>query len=569
MTNLFRATRAYLKAIRNGANPTHAQRTELMRRVEVFCGHTGLSTLGVTTSIADIATRHAAGCETCSRCLAPIPSSRLTRFRGLRVGATGYCRWCSDAMLSEDYSGAMILSSAARVVYNTYQELQRGIGGSYYHVDDCSPSWWRVECDAYIRNYAHEGVAHAETARAEPPRPRAALNVRGYHGTSDLTVLQSDDWTRKAKAWTAGHEFHMGFELEMYPPPGKTREQFAGEILALSGGIGGPALRGFEQDGSLVEGDGLEMVTQPRSLPAHREWVLGKFPRNTGARSHNTTTCGMHVHVSRAALSTRHQANMLRFACMPTMQDMLNKISRRTANNYCHRAPWRHLSSITKNNYGERCFAQSTTFGHMRYVDSPEYRAYARSPAAWITDNPGKPAPLRVRHLDPSSRDPRYHLGHDHGAVDFSHDDTVEIRMFKGTMKNETIVATLEFVWMMVMFTRDNPAKADASYSPKMFLEFVNLPENAADTKFLRPYLRQVGVEHVVKYGNGRRNKKLCIEARIPRAPTPGKVHVDKKAISAKKKIGKQEYADLLRRLQAYVPPVTNYMSDGELAIAG
>ena len=98
----------------------------------------------------------------------------------------------------------------------------------------------------------------------------------------------------------------------------------------------------FEEDGSLD--DGVECITQPMTRAFWNHFNLERFTdicKSHGFKSHDTRTCGMHVHYSRSCFGadsdeqTRTLANVIRF--YEFNFDTLAKLSRRERFGYCER----------------------------------------------------------------------------------------------------------------------------------------------------------------------------------------------------------------------------------------
>ena len=91
----------------------------------------------------------------------------------------------------------------------------------------------------------------------------------------------------------------------------------------------------LKEDGSLSD-DGIEIVTRPDSLAVHsRKWEA--FFRNrpeTQMASWTTGRCGMHVHVSKAALSQLQLGKILVFVNEPTNQELVSRIAGRTSDRW-------------------------------------------------------------------------------------------------------------------------------------------------------------------------------------------------------------------------------------------
>lgn len=201
--------------------------------------------------------------------------------------------------------------------------------------------------------------------------------------------------------------YHMGFELEVENRRSSSRlegAQLAQDTLDNHAYM--------KSDASLE--DGFEIVTHPHTLAYYQqdfEWeVLSKLRRN-GFRSWDTTTCGLHVHVSRTAFGgmvdystsaseiLRMQAHQLRF--MKLIYDNERQVSRiagRSSSSYASFSDKGRLIPKVKQGYSER--------GHFSAVNVENYA-------------------------------------------------TLEIRVFKGSLRKERILSALEFVSASVEYTRN------------------------------------------------------------------------------------------------------------------
>ena len=200
--------------------------------------------------------------------------------------------------------------------------------------------------------------------------------------------------------------YHMGFELEV---EARTSSRFEGAQMAQDI-LGTHAY--MKSDASLS--DGFEIVTHPHTLEYYQgqfDWsVLNKLKRH-GHRSWDTNTCGLHVHVSREAFggtigydtSARDimhmQAHQLRF--MKLIYDNERQVSR--------------IAGRSSNSYSS------------------------------FSDK-GNLVP-KVKHG---------HSRHGHcAAVNVENYATLEIRVFKGSLRKERILSALEFVTAGVEYTRN------------------------------------------------------------------------------------------------------------------
>lgn len=165
-----------------------------------------------------------------------------------------------------------------------------------------------------------------------------------------------------------------------------------------------------KHDGSLS--DGYEIVTHPGTLAWHKErfpWAdVCKASLNNGFRSHDTDTCGLHVHVGRGQLGGRPRETAAKMSLITyRLKDWFIRFSRREGE-----------SRWTK------------------YV----------KPESPLGDD--KLAFLRT-YYDQLLRD-RYI------AVNVLNSGTVEVRIFRGTLKPSTVLASLELVSNLALYARDH-----------------------------------------------------------------------------------------------------------------
>jgi len=183
----------------------------------------------------------------------------------------------------------------------------------------------------------------------------------------------------------------MGVELEI-DGAGVSGEH-AREILQHSDG---EKLFYIKSDSSLDAG--LEIVTHPATLAYHLEqfpWEeITNTARSLGYRSHQAGTCGLHVHVSRAALGRSYKAQEL------TISRLLILI-------------WRHWAELWK--FSRR---RSDNWCRQQYHEDKVSR-YG---------------------LDDAKQQGRY------TALNLTNDATIEFRLFRGTLNMTTLRATLQLV---------------------------------------------------------------------------------------------------------------------------
>lgn len=170
----------------------------------------------------------------------------------------------------------------------------------------------------------------------------------------------------------------------------------------------------MKHDGSL-DAEGVEIVTHPASLAYHMyelRWAaIGRTCSSHGYRSHDTTTCGLHIHVGRAQFG-------------PTSRDR-----RRIAGNLvlltCRL--WSHLVTFSRR--------EMDKLDH--WSSCPDLGC---APGGVYTDDELTTMAVSTEYAG------RYQ------AVNLTNDDTVEFRLFRGTLKRDTILASLQLVSNMTHY---------------------------------------------------------------------------------------------------------------------
>lgn len=240
----------------------------------------------------------------------------------------------------------------------------------------------------------------------------------------------------------AGGGLYFGVELEVERSTRATRSrgelaeaidtearQKAGRITEgrCRDGFGG--LVAFEEDGSLT--DGFEMISAPMGLDDQRRLWQQLLPHEAfrELRSHDTETCGLHVHISRSALTTTQIAKLVTFTNDPDNAALIVAVARRYDGGYCH---------------------------------------------------------VKTKRLAAAHRpdDDRYQ------AVNLWNAKTVEFRIFKGSTKVEAVLAALEFVGALVEFCAPCSA-VGFNLKTAPFLDFIASAAMRKHTRHLRAYLHE------------------------------------------------------------------------------
>jgi len=261
--------------------------------------------------------------------------------------------------------------------------------------------------------------------------------IAGYHSSKG-------NFTPISSAWTKANSFYISKIVDINNPPPRLERYFGvelevevkhgdrvGRAEAINNAVNGGKVGKFcffENDGSLT--NGFEIITQPMGLDTHTsfwQWVNNP-DLSRGLLSHNTSSCGLHVHVTRTGLSRLQLSKMVAFVNHPDNQALLEAIARRYGSNYA------------------RFYSEKRIGNALRSADN------------------------------------RYE------ALNLEARKTVEFRIFKGSLKYESIMSAVEFTNALVNFCSDQSGYG-FKLDTKSFLSFISNTTLANDTKHLRPYL--------------------------------------------------------------------------------
>lgn len=208
---------------------------------------------------------------------------------------------------------------------------------------------------------------------------------------------------------TEEHPLYMGFELEAGGTDAARSGQAAETLFRMDTGF---TRFHTERDGSIPQ-FGFELISMPHTLEAHRQYqwkeVL-KVMRSAGMLSHDAPKpCGLHVHVSRNFLPLESQA------CLDLF--IMN-----------NRTFWETLARRTE-----------TSYARFLYKDAGEA----------------------------GRESGRY------SALNLGNADTIEFRLFRGTLRFSTFFATLELVDAVCRWIRPQTLAQIATQNERALGEFI------------------------------------------------------------------------------------------------
>ena len=216
-----------------------------------------------------------------------------------------------------------------------------------------------------------------------------------YHDEVDKSRSIHDYSFKPEPIFYGDSKRYFGIELEI-DAGGKDSDN-ADEILAI-------ANKGEEKiyikgDGSLD--DGLEIVTHPMTLNYHKQFCWQEIMAKAismGYRSHQTSTCGLHCHVNRSCLGDSKEEQ----------DETISRIL------YFVEHHWNELLK----------FSRRTEYAMNRWAARYGFEKTGRE----ILDKAKK------------GNNGRY------AAVNVMNYATIEFRLFRGTLKQNTLIAALELV---------------------------------------------------------------------------------------------------------------------------
>jgi len=288
----------------------------------------------------------------CDDCGEYVSARRLWADRNMTI-----CDFCSDEYCICEDCGAVI-----------HSENIHYIDGEYY-CDDCESAHRNV-----IHDYSHKPTPIFYGGNA----------ARGYYGLE----LEIDDGYDKREA-------------------AQSIQGASDDCIYL------------KHDGSLSD-DGFEIVTHPATLDYH----IKNFPwrnicqaaLNYDYRSHDTDTCGLHIHASRSLFGNTETEQDLTIAKIMLLID-------RWYDSYIVRFARRNLARMR------------------RWADKPNADIQPGDDDGTAVDKSKKSANGRYK------------------AINLCNHSTVEFRFFRGTLRRDTIIASIQWVDTIIQYCRNTPLK--------------------------------------------------------------------------------------------------------------
>lgn len=300
------------------------------------------------------------------------------------------CENCSEIVHHEHTRGARSSRNRAITICDACYE------NGYFCCLSCSDYFHRDNCyDGEYCESCYESILEEDAEEEEED----SRYIHSYSQRINAPFLRTnvdanfEETPREERAKT----LFMGVELEVESTDRNTNTD-AETCTELFPRYNYQPLTLLKEDGSLS--NGFEIVSCPATLDAHKkmwEKFFAERQKTTSLKSHDTKTCGLHVHVSRAPLSAMQIAKVVLFVNSAQNTPFIEALARRSHASYAKIKP-KQVKDI------------------FNRVDG-------------ILSNPDR-----------------------YEAVNLQNDATIEFRLFKGTLKPATFFRTLEFCEALVLF---------------------------------------------------------------------------------------------------------------------
>lgn len=250
-----------------------------------------------------------------------------------------------------------------------------------------------------------------------------------------------------------------------------------------------------KHDGSLSDSGegGIEIVTHPFTLLGHKTEMPWEKVANVCLEHHfksnDTSTCGLHVHVSRDAFGMNQDMADLNIAKVLLIFD--------------------------------RFWDQIVKFSRRKYEALERWAK--KAPEKYYDDENEDDVTEKMRGYQDN--------GDRYTAVNLCNEDTVEFRVFKGTLKVSTIYATLQWIYNLISFVTENNlmkvqsatwleiAKYNQFDELNAYLAERELDTDVTPVKLVRPRVNVVRCRlDCVPFANGHIDNDALIITREPLA---------------------------------------------------
>lgn len=346
--------------------------------------------------------------------------------------------------------------------------------GDYYQCDDCDVvstelryilnpdgSERNVCQSCYGSNYhyceVHDEHEHDDYQCVNDEEDEDTSPIKNYSTRVEDTFSWGTPIAKGKYLRRVTHELWMGCELEV--EVSESSHHYPSAVASM-------LLNDVDkiiccEDGSLTRG--FEIKTPPMNLEETKNIFEAILASNAvdNLRSHNGGNCGLHINLSRSGLSQLQQAKLMFFFNSKRNEALLKALCRR-------------FSSDSNRSGGGTNYSRISGSPKLSEIT----RAWNRWDADWSKEGKGTAhfinkrgyAYGKVRGKTGEVNETRY------SAVNFS-SQKVEIRLPRGTLKRNTLLANLEMAAAVVEFTRTGEAGAGSGrYASEFLIWMANRP---------------------------------------------------------------------------------------------
>lgn len=330
-----------------------------------------------------------------------------------------YCNDCyNDRYYSCDDCDTAVRSDTTNTVRNSRGweiTVCESCLSDYYYCDACGEN-------VHEDNYAGDGLCcDCSSSDDDDDGSSSIINRYDYKPRPTFFKVSEND------------DVYLGIELEVERGSSDVRHERMAEMIEQD-------FLYFKNDGSLH--DGFEIVTHPMTISYIKQnknvWadVLNKL-RSNKYRSYDTSTCGMHIHISKNAFTTWHLYRFMKF--FVDNSDFVTKISQRKIENLDR---WAALTD-------------DPSESHKEFTDDV----------------------LMYKAKKKRGNDKRYL------AVNLRNEKSVEIRIFRGTLNDSSFFKNIEFVQALYDYTKS------ISESDMSLQSFFNFLRDNNEYPYLRKFI--------------------------------------------------------------------------------
>ena len=323
-----------------------------------------------------------------------------------------------------------------------------------------------ANCDSRSIYVGEHGICHqcvhdSARVRSYGHKPMAVFHRINNNRISNPPLMTDRSYSRDED----GHSFeniHLGVENEFDRKRNSNGNiQYHGNKIASlinlisRGTTGKEQLLYTKRDGSLSD-EGIEVVSHPFTW---NYWLLygqsiyrtlfQKLTENN-MYSYDTHDCGMHVHVSRRALSTNVIVKLVQFISNPSNFDFILDISQRTEDKLRYWSNPAELEGYSRNELYELC-------NDCHYAEGEIDRLL---------------------------------------AINLHNSHTIEFRIFRGTINFLSFCKNLEFVRSLILWVQSEGIDSDVvtmKDSYQDYIQWLNMEENTNEYSSLCFFLSKRG----------------------------------------------------------------------------